>query len=64
MGLLRCKEEHVKNKIKVVDVLFWTGAAVVALGVGLWSVPGGIVTFGTFLLAASVLADFSGGEDT
>jgi len=54
----------VKNKIKVVDVLFWTGAAVVALGVGLWSVPGGIVTFGTFLLAASVLADFSGGEDT
>lgn len=60
------KEKRKRWCPQAVDVLFFLGAALVAVGVALWTCPGaGLVTAGGFCLAASWLTERSGkdGED-
>lgn len=48
-----------KRTWSAVDALYWLGGVLVALGVGLWSLPAGLVTAGGFCLAGAVLVDLS-----
>lgn len=60
------KEKRKWRRPQAVDVLFFLGAALVAVGVALWICPGaGMVTAGGFCLTASWLAERAGkdGED-
>lgn len=60
-------DEKRRQKPQAVDVLYFLGAALAAVGVGLWACLGaGLVTAGAFCLAASFLAEQpgKGGEDT
>ncbi len=47
-----------KSRLNKVDILFWLGAVLFALGVGLWwELAQGLLMFGLFCLAASFLAE-------
>jgi 4-hydroxybenzoate polyprenyltransferase len=42
----------------LIDILFWTGAALISVGLGLWFGLGpGLAAAGVFCLAASVLVE-------
>lgn len=60
-------DEKRRKRPQTVDVLYFLGAALAAVGVGLWACLGaGLVTAGGFCLAASFLTEWSekDGEDT
>lgn len=46
-----------REKISMVDVLYFLGAVLVSAGVGLLSLPCGLIAAGGFALAASVLTE-------
>lgn len=49
-----------KKRISAVDILFFLGALLISMGVGLWICVGaGLISSGLFSLAASYLADKS-----
>lgn len=48
-----------KQGWSVVDLLFLAGAALISFGVGILSLPGGLITAGGFCILGSVLADLS-----
>lgn len=57
-------EKKKENRLNKVDALFWLGAVLLALGVGLWwALPQGLLVFGLFCLAASFLAEKPAKED-
>ncbi|MEG2422008.1 MAG: hypothetical protein RSB55_10655 [Oscillospiraceae bacterium] len=43
-----------------VDVFYFCGGVLVSLGIGMLSIPGGVIAAGVFALAASFLADRGG----
>lgn len=47
-----------KSRLNKVDVLFWLGAVLLSLAMGLWwELPQGLLVFGLFCMAASFLAE-------
>lgn len=58
------KEKRKWRRLSTVDVLFFLGAALISVGLGLWiAPPAGLVTAGAFSLAASFLSDDGKGGD-
>ena len=51
-------KKNKKIRLNKVDILFWMGAVLLSLALGLWwDLPQGLVAFGLFCLAASFLAE-------
>lgn len=50
------------KKWTVVDTLFWVGGGLIAVGIGLWALPAGVIATGVLCLAGGVLIDRSGGR--
>lgn len=48
-----------RRRWSVVDTLYWLGGGLVSVGVGLWSLPAGLVAAGAFCLAGAVLVDLT-----
>lgn len=45
------------------ELVMAAGASLVSLGVGMYSVPAGVIAAGSFLLAGAVLSSLGGGSD-
>ena len=45
------------------ELVMAAGASLVSLGVGMYSVPAGVIAAGAFLLAGAVLSSLGGGGD-
>lgn len=48
-----------QKRWSVVDTLYWLGGGLMAAGIGLWSLPAGLIAAGVFCLVGAVLVDLS-----